>query len=229
MYHSIFSALFFVAFLSSTSAAYASLIVSQVGGDPSSGNYAKITPTGGNLSSHTLGDGDIRFWYGSNTANALVRLEKGDARLNGDDNWWDSENYPVFTTGVPTRSSTIWIDFRDVKVYGFSFQMAANKQARGWIEAFADGQRTRLNGINLGPNNSPGFQISNAGGGCQAIDKVRIDPPFVWGVFNMGVDTTGNTCTQVPEPDSVALVAIGLGGLLLIRRKTFLKSVLHRA
>jgi PEP-CTERM motif-containing protein len=224
------------------SGAHAGLMISgPIAGDPSVNGFQKFEPepVDGLLRSHDLGggQGEIKFWYGNSqtdTGNALVEINDGD-NVWGGTNWWNPNTYSIFTTGAPSRSNHIWIDLTGVNAYGFSFQLGANMGALGWFDVhYNDGQNNVISreNISISPSVSPGFQISNSGSSCQTIDKIHVDPNmFVWGVFNMGIDTTGSNCASVPEPGSLALLSLGLLGLGLIRfnQKRLTKSRVTRA
>ncbi len=203
--------------------AHAGLIVSVVSGDPSTGPFTKITPPVADLSNFN----GIEFKDGAGEAlNPLLGGSTDPGFQVIGDNWWNPNTYPIFTTGLPSNSDRIIIDFRNAgyDVFGFSFQIGANKPATGWVKAvWGPRLSERVNGIPISPSNSPGIQVASAGDSCTAIKKIIVEPPFTWGIFNMGVDTVGNNCAQVPEPGSISLLGLGLLGLgamqLMSRRR----------
>jgi len=220
--------------LTAAAQVHAGLVVTTTAGntDPTvAAGFTKLTPNAadleadGTLESITRADiGTVNFWYGNNTANGLVPVTSGDGQLH-DYSWWNSTDHTIYTTGVPSQSTSIWIDLSQTNAFGFSFQMAANMPARGWFKVFYDGPDSPLEQrpIYMSPNPgsssyTPGFSVANSAGSCQRITRIQVDPdPFVWGIFNMGIDTSGDNCVSVPEPDSLGLIALGLIGLGLVR------------
>jgi hypothetical protein len=187
--------------------------------DVTPAGYTEINPPGNQpLSDYAFEGGNINFVDGKGEA-----LDPTD----GDD-WWEfsdeTPDKPIFTTGLPSNSSSIWIDFQDVDVYGFSFHIGANRSAYGWFTVTYElpdgttGSKTET-GISIGPGNSPGFSVYSSGGHCARITGVHVDPdPFIWGIGRMAADTQGQNCVQVPEPSSITLLGFGILALGLMRR-----------
>ncbi|NOX91048.1 MAG: PEP-CTERM sorting domain-containing protein, partial [Gammaproteobacteria bacterium] len=106
----------------------------------------------------------------------------------------------------------------------FSFSVGANLGSTGnnaWLTA------TETSGLgidskywfNVSRNNTPGFGIyaDNSNGSCSAIASVTIDPEY-WGTGNFSINQD-SCATSVPEPSSVALLALGLLGFGVFYRR----------
>jgi hypothetical protein len=71
---------------------------------------------------------------------------------------------------------------------------------------------------------TPGFGIyaDNSDGSCSTLTSVTIEPDY-WGVGNFSL-SQGSCTTSVPEPTSLALLALGLLGLGAVSRTLNNKS-----
>jgi hypothetical protein len=192
------------------------MITGNASGTPA-GFTAITPPDNAPLSAYSVGAGSINFIDGAGDA---LDPTYGSG-------WWDfSAEMPIFTTGLPSNSSHIEITFTNLDVFGFAFNIGANKPATAWFTVDFEssngtsGQLSKHN-IAVGPGNSPGFNVSNDGAGnCERITKIVVDPAFTWGIGNMSVDTDRASCepVSVPEPGSLSLLALSLGLLGLMRK-----------
>ncbi len=206
------------------STANAGLILEQYGSDTptpdSIGGYAMTdfaifndTQTGDTSTVNAPINGALTF---TDAGGATLDMSRG---LADSTNWWvngEANDYDIFTTSVNWVTILLPENTR-----AFSFNVGSNMSARGWLTA------TELDGngienrhyFGLGTNNTPGFGIytNNSQGQCSAITSVTIDP-FEWGMGNFSINN--DPCsTSVPEPTTVALLGLGLAGLLFTRRK----------
>ena len=200
-----------------TPQAYASLIIKNVWGGATPAGYTQITPDENtDLRDYALGGGTIHF---EDKHGNSLKPRSG----NG---WWKySASMPIFTT----HTSTIEITFSNLDVYGFAFNLGANRRSRAWFtvdyETPTGMEQISRYGIKMKPGKSPGFDISNSGtryaqGGCHKISKIVIDPRFTWGIGNMSIDTGGASgcAVDVPEPGTLPLLLLGALGLVAVRK-----------
>jgi len=206
------------------STANAGLILEQYGSNTPTpdtiGGYAMTdfavvndTQTGDTSSVNAPINGSLTF---TDAGGATLDMSRG---LADSTSWWvngETNDYDIFTTSVNWVTILLPENTR-----AFSFNVGSNMSARGWLTA------TELDGsgienkhyFGLGANNTPGFGIyaDNSQGQCSAITSVTIDP-FEWGMGNFSINN--DPCsTSVPEPTTVALLGLGLVGLLFTRRK----------
>ena len=125
--------------------------------------------------------------------------------------WWNAPGVAYTTT-----TSGILIEFVDLNVTGFTFNIGANKNAMAWIKAYYDdgsGHELSTNWFTgIGPSNTPGFgvYVHNPSESCAQITKIEVDPTFEWGVGNFGIAESSCSAVPVPEPASTTLLGIGL-------------------
>ncbi|VAW84982.1 hypothetical protein MNBD_GAMMA17-1618 [hydrothermal vent metagenome] len=206
------------------STANAGLILEQYGSNTPTpdtiGGYAMTdfavvndTQTGDTSSVNAPINGSLTF---TDAGGATLDMSRG---LADSTSWWvngETNDYDIFTTSVNWVTILLPENTR-----AFSFNVGSNMSARGWLTA------TELDGsgienkhyFGLGANNTPGFGIyaDNSQGQCSAITSVTIDP-FEWGMGNFSINN--DPCsTSVPEPTTVALLGLGLVGLLFTRRQ----------
>ncbi|MCF6254908.1 MAG: PEP-CTERM sorting domain-containing protein [Gammaproteobacteria bacterium] len=160
--------------------------------------------------------GSLSFLDQNNSPLAMSR------RLADDVNWWnngETNDYDIYTT-----SNYLITILLPENTRAFSFSIGANLGStsnNAWLTS------TESNGLgidnqywfNVNRDNTPGFGIyaDNSNGSCSTITSVTIDPEY-WGVGNFSINQD-RCATSVPEPSSVALLALGLLGFSLLRRK----------
>jgi len=143
-------------------------------------------------------------------------------RLADDVSWWgngETSDYDIFTTDNYLITILLPENTR-----AFSFSIGANlggTNNNAWLTA------TESDGLgidnpywfNVNRDNTPSFALyaNNSDGACSAITSVTIDPEY-WGVGNLSINQS-RCATSVSEPASVALLALGLLGFSLFRRK----------
>ncbi|WP_405240453.1 PEP-CTERM sorting domain-containing protein [Lentisalinibacter orientalis] len=131
-----------------------------------------------------------------------------------DPDWWQGDGL-VYTT----TTDTMWVEFHDLNVIGFTFRLGANMGARAWIRAYYsdDNEATGtfwsgwFGGIDPDTSPSYGVFVTNQSA-CRKLDRIEIDPPatFTWGLGDMQIATSDACTTQVPEPGSLGLLGAGL-------------------
>ncbi|MEZ5560458.1 MAG: PEP-CTERM sorting domain-containing protein [Pseudomonadales bacterium] len=137
--------------------------------------------------------------------------------------WWStpsSADLPIFTTA----SHTISIDFQDLAVVAFTFEVGASFRGVVNIDAYASGGQSAKTGwlnsypVSSGATRSFGvYMSSSAAGSCNTISRIDIDPNNIWGIGTFSYALAGEQCTSVPEPGSLALLGAGLLGLGALR------------
>jgi hypothetical protein len=152
--------------------------------------------------------GDLAFEGGT------IRLtdQWGNGTSVLDPGWWAADGV-TYTT----NTNTIWVEFIDLFITGFSFNIGADQSARAYINAFyEDGEGNErslstnwFNGI--GPGNSPSFGVfvDSPADSCARITKIEIDPYLTWGIGNFA-GTKGDPCVAVPEPGTASLIGLGM-------------------
>lgn len=142
--------------------------------------------------------------------------------------WWNAGGLAYTTT-----TSGMLIDFVDLFVTGFTFNIGANMNANAWIRAYYDdgaGQQLSTGWFGgIGPGLTPGYgvYVTDPAASCARITRIEVDPTFEWGIGNFGVAEgagAGSGCVGVPEPGPVSLMglgllALGLGHLARVRRR----------
>ena len=131
--------------------------------------------------------------------------------------WWqngESSDYDVYLT-----KNLSWVTIlMPENTRAFSFNIGANKNATGWFLATeSTGSGIAKTTFGASPSNTPGYGIYADKDSCSAITSVTIDPTFIWGFGNFSINQ--DTCTSVPESNSIYLLAFGLLGLLLTARR----------
>ena len=145
--------------------------------------------------------------------------------VSGNPSWWNAPGIAYTTT-----THGIILEFVDLDVTSFTFNIGANMAGSAWIRAYYDdgvGNHLTTNwfgGINQYTSPSYGVVVNDPQTSCAVITKVEIDPSFVWGVGNFGV--AQNNCQSVPEPESNLMLGMGLlilfSGVYTRRRTTVL-------
>lgn len=140
--------------------------------------------------------------------------------------WWNAPGLAYTTT-----TSGMLIDFVDLFVTGFTFNIGANMNAQAWIRAYYDdgaGQELATGWFGgIGPGLTPGYgvYVTDPAASCARITRIEVDPTFEWGIGNFGVaEGASSGCVSVPEPGPVSLMglgllALGLGHLARVRRR----------
>jgi hypothetical protein len=158
--------------------------------------------TGVNVSSIAYGSGTINLGDLYNNPLKTANPTSPD--------WWHG-------TGViyTTTTNTINITFTNLLVNAFTFKLGANMGATGWIRAYyqTDAGPATLTTSNFGISTSTshtyGVYVKEPTTSCAVITRIEIDPPFTWGIGDLGI-STGGCSNDVPEPDTMALFGIGM-------------------
>lgn len=140
--------------------------------------------------------------------------------------WWNAPGLAYTTT-----TAGMLIDFVDLFVTGFTFNIGANQNAQAWIRAYYDngsGQELMTGWFGgIGPTLTPGYgvYVTDPAASCARITRIEIDPTFEWGTGNFGIaEGSSSSCVSVPEPGPVSLMgfgllSLGLGHLIRARRR----------
>ncbi len=219
--------LFAITSLGLSSQASASLILDS---------YASGTATPTTIGGYAMTDFAVTNGMGGSTTNVMSPISGSlnfldqnnnplgmSRRLADDVSWWnngETSDYDIYTT-----SNYLITILLPENTRAFSFSVGANLGStnnNAWLTA------TESSGLgidnqywfNVNRDNTPGFGIyaNNSNGSCSAITSVTIDPEY-WGVGNFSINQDQCTTTSVPEPSSVALLALGLLGFSVFRRK----------
>jgi len=161
-------------------------------------------------------NGSLNFLDQNNNALAMTR------RLADDVSWWvngEASDYDIYTT-----SNYLVTILLPENTRAFSFSVGANLGSTGnnaWLTATGSGG-TGIDSkywFNVSRKNTPGFGIyaNNNNGSCSAITSITIDPEY-WGMGNFSINQD-RCATSVPEPSSIVLLALGLLGFSIFRRK----------
>tara|TARA_R110002073_G_scaffold202761_1_gene362362 strand:+ start:683 stop:1405 length:723 start_codon:yes stop_codon:yes gene_type:complete len=125
--------------------------------------------------------------------------------------WWNAPGVAYTTT-----TSGIYIDFVDLNVTGFTFNIGANMNANAWIKAYYDdgaGHELSTSWFSgVGPTSTPSFgvYIHDPFESCAQITRIEVDPTFEWGVGNFGIAESASSCASVPAPATDTLLSMGL-------------------
>lgn len=128
--------------------------------------------------------------------------------------WWNAPGVAYTTT-----TAGILIDFVDLNVTGFTFNIGANKNANAWIKAYYDdGEGHSLStswfgGINKNKTPAFGVYVHDPSESCAKITRIEVDPTFEWGIGNFGI--AESSCSTVPEPASTTMLGMGLLALVV--------------
>ena len=149
--------------------------------DPSPLNTTPVTDAvaGSSVSSLNVGGGQM-----------LLEDYDGSALTTYATNpsWWNAPGLAYTTT-----TSGILIDFVDVFVTGFTFNIGANMNANAWIRAYYDdgsGQQLYTGWFGgIGPTQTPGYgvYVSDPAASCARITRVEIDPTALGGAFGLQI------------------------------------------
>jgi PEP-CTERM motif len=147
--------------------------------------------------------GRVEFWSQNQASPIWMTLDLNAA-------WFPATLGEVYKTGVN------WVELiLPANTRAFSFSVGASGGGTGWVEAFGDSGRGAYQGFSVGPSNTPGFGFATTDA-CGSISKIVVEP-WEWGVGNFAI-SQGSCPTQVPEPGTFALFAVGLVGLAALRR-----------
>ncbi len=195
--------------------------------------YASGTPTPGTIGGYTMtdfgliggttptdsiaasGGGTVDFTDAS--GNLTMSHSTADAT-----SWWvngESFDYDIYTTSVHVVTLLLPED-----TFAFSFNVGADlstsSRNNAWLTA------TEINGsgiaseqwFNVSRTNTPGFGIyaDNSSSDCSNISSVTIDP-LLWGFGNFSISR--GSCSTVPEPSILALLAIGVIAIGFSKKK----------
>ncbi len=149
--------------------------------------------------------------YGSGRINLRDYGNPDSVTVLAGASWWNGNQDVVYST--TTRG--IEISFSDLSVVGFTFRIAANQAARAWVQAFSAGSLANDTGWfgGVGPDRSRGVGVYAAAGSGACIDRIVVDPTFVWGIGDFTIATDANCNAEaVPIPPAIALFLTALAG-----------------
>lgn len=178
-----------------------------------------ISPVDGSSLSITANDDDGKV---------TVDVAGDDTGSSADPQWWT--NYSGYDYNIFTTSSNRITILLPENTLAFAFNVGANTLGSAWFKAWdQDNNMDYYSGnfsVGGSGNKTPGYGLyadnsASTSGQCNYISKVVIDPTFIWGAGNFSIsqDTNGNCSSEVSEPGSIALFALGLIGLAVMRRK----------
>lgn len=188
---------------------------------------------GSYATSATSLNGDLVEFTGQNGAALSNGMTVGD---KSSQSWWSGDSNEFYYAAFNELN---WVELvMPENTFAFSLTIDASVNANAWILGVDQngmgidtaGNQFQMQGdgsfnpdplfnINLrrGESQTFGFYADNSDGSCSTISKVVIDPQF-WGMGDFSINTNANGCSEVPEPTSLPLVALGLIGLFAARK-----------
>ena len=148
--------------------------------------------------------------YGGGSIDLQDYGDPSSVTADTDAAWWDGTG-PVYTTST----NGIEISFTDLSVVGFTFRIGANTAVRAWVQAFSGGNLIDDTGWfgGIDANTTRGVGVYSSAGSGMCIDRIVIDPGFVWGVgdFTVATDASCNA-EAVPIPPAIVLFLSAIAG-----------------
>jgi len=148
--------------------------------------------------------GKVEFWSMNQESPLWLTLDKNAA-------WFPAVLGDVYKT------SEEWVELiLPANTRAFSFSVGASGNGIGWVEGYGSSGSPAYQAFTVSPTNTPGFGFASSDS-CGTISKIIVEP-WEWGIGNFAI-SQGSCPTQVPEPDTLALFAAGVVGLVALRRR----------